>query len=234
MKLVFLHIEKSAGTSQREMLKVALGDKNVAWFEIDWSEEVFDLGQFEDALIIGGHRRYNFYLSQDLVYLAVVREPYSRVLSLYNYYREHQLSYWKEHGLDEEDINITLKRCQLFRNVIDNAQCEYISGSKSFDDTKSHILANKYLVADFSHIDDFNTTLSLNLGIKFCEPSRSNVGTKGYQDNISINKESEEILTTLLAEDIKLYNFISEKSVVDTTSESDWQELRLKVSNLQK
>jgi hypothetical protein len=226
MKLIFIHIEKSAGTSFRQLFKGVLGDKKVPWFAIDFNSKTFNEYELKESLLIGGHRGYAYYNEPDFAYLSVVREPIQRIISLYNFCKTIDAEAWKaREGFDEKSLNNTLKNCTVFRNEIKNKQCFYLSGTHNFESTKEHINKNKYLIGDFENLGEFNEALSTELSLDLNMLSKHNVGKVGYKDKLVVNKKTHELLEPLLAEDKKLYEYIVSLGLLNTIPAEDWLKL---------
>ncbi len=144
MKLVYLHIPKSAGSSQRLVLSDVYGDDKVFWYGEDaeaGAEYAFDA--ISGYSIVGGHKPISFYPDElDAIYLSVVREPIARAISYYSYLvkpdlaqsrgrefeaRSKHTQTWLDRGMDENSILRSLEQCVEFREQVTNLQCSYLS-----------------------------------------------------------------------------------------------------------
>lgn len=231
MKLVFLHIEKSAGTSQRDFFKKVFGEDSVFWWGLnsDTRSRIFDPSHIDNEIVIGGHRDRSYYDEFTAIYSSIVREPVSRVLSLFNYFIMNHLDEWEERGLDRDSILNTLNNCPNFVQMIENGQCRFISGERSFSKVKESFEKEQYFVGSFDYLSLYNQTFCECIGTPILSLDKHNVGPPGYEKSIELNEESMEKLNTLLAEDYKLYDFINKdcKGLFNSVHSASWNGLAL-------
>jgi len=227
-KLIFLHIEKSAGSSQRDWFYKTLGSPNVFWYGIDSKNRSFNEKEVADTPFVGGHRKFNFYDRPDYGYIAILRNPIDRVISLYNFFIHHHGEIWKRKGLDASSFERTIFECEDFCKIIDNAQCEYISGQKDFKKTLTHIKKNKYCVTTMENMFDFNMFLSRKLEVNGTNLGRFNIGATGYRNSIDLGPRALKKLQEYTAEDQRLYNYLNnyKYSRISTLTEKDWGSIR--------
>lgn len=222
-KLVFLHIEKSAGSAQRALLYESVGKKNVFWYGINSHSNTFIPEEVDFSCFIGGHRRYSFYQIDKYGYLAVVREPFDRVVSLFNYLKNKELESWLGRGLDPDSLKNTVFNSRAFREMINDAQCDYISGSKSFEKTIEHVNKNKYLVGTLDNIGSFNNCLVGNVELISGLLQPDNVGQAGYKKEIQLDDETRGEIEKLVWQDIQLYNYlILRGGMLNTIKRDEW------------
>lgn len=253
-KLVFLHIEKAAGTSQRVLFYQTFGKENVYWYGTDPNRNKFLIEDVRQLFIIGGHKRFDFYqryhknwflrlgalISQDsefysndgFGYMAVVREPIERVISFFQYCRTKEYQRWSEHGLDPNSLHNTLRESRPFRRAIENRQCRYLSGFGSFEKTKKNISRHKFVVGSLARIELFNEYLVKNIECVDRALDKVNAGSHGYKEDIDIDDQLKQEITDLVSEDIKLYTFINDDcgGLFDNISHSDWDTFNSTVS----
>ncbi len=225
-KIVYLHIEKSAGTSFRGFLQKNIGDQEkICWWNKETKNIRLNSSQVNNSIIIGGHRKFASYKGMNALYLAVLREPSERVLSLFNYYVNQNIMNAK--GFDSNSISNTIKNCKSFRNNIKSAQCSYLSGSEYADMTKEHIKTVPFIIGTFEKLDVFLQDSLAKLSLNFHEFPEKNVGKKGYMDSLILDSEAQVILDEILQEDYKLYTYLRDEcdGLYDNSQEFaiDWQ-----------
>ena len=226
-RIIFLHIEKAAGTAIRDGFFL----KNIR-SEYNW--EGMSCGSLQDSVFLGGHRHVNFYIdncvAENSVFFSILREPVSRVISLYNYYKSRN----KLPGMmNELCINRTILENELFREQIRNSQNRYLSGSESFEETKKFIGQNSFLIGCQDNVDKFKDFVSFKLGFKINGKVSGNSGDRGYKNNLKLTPEAYQELVGLTYEDIKLFNFLKTKNseLINTISEDDWKKLRESITD---
>jgi len=233
VRLVYLHIEKSAGTSQRVLFQEALGEEHVFWFGLNSNSAVAIEEEVVGALVLGGHRPLTAYkgLSGILVYSAVVREPIERAVSLFNYFSTKLNQNLP--GFCPEDMLRSLRESPEFRSKVSNYQCNYLSGEPSFDSVMRSLEKNPFLVASFPNLTSFNALLAEKLGWD-ASLGEYNTGGPGYRDTLSMDDELKEEIIALTREDYALYNYINQKlgGLYCSIPESVWEILRTKVSSI--
>lgn len=244
-QLIFLHIEKAAGTSQRALFYQSFGKQNVYWYGADPNRKKFRKDDVEKSFVIGGHKKFNFYSPSRKIwlfrwltsgykesdfkpdtfgYIAVVRDPVERVISFFNYCRTQEYENWSRHKLDPNSLRKTLHKSRTFRRVIRNAQCRYLSGAETFEKAKENISKNKFVVASLEHIELLNDYLIRNIECVDRTLNKNNAGKPDYKEEIDIDDELKEEITELVSEDIKLYDFINNEcyGLFDNISRNDW------------
>jgi hypothetical protein len=235
-KLVFLHIEKSAGTSLREFFYSFYGKNNVFWHGIKPEYDKTMLSHF----VVGGHRQYLTYderVRSNAIFLAIVREPVSRVVSLYNYLVRYECDNWSRHkGFDSSSLKSTIFNCSAFRRAVSNAQCRYLCGGESFNKVTEFIGSGNYFVGSMDHLASFEMELKERLGAKSESIEKHNVGDKGYHETIDIDDQVISEIKSLVEEDDKLFNYIKNmpSGYLSTVSNEAWQEVREASQDLNK
>lgn len=221
--LVYLHIEKAAGSAQRTYFYNTIGKNNVYWHRVPVSSNQLKKSMY-DFFLIGGHEAYPFYNDKELLYTTVTRNPIHRVLSFYNYCKEVIPNSWVPLGLDIHSLKKTIKSCKQFRLNIKNAQCRYISGSERFDDVINIILKKSFLIGCLENINLFNSYIARNLELYYKDLPLNNTGKRGYVNDIELDEECLIEIEKLIGEDIKLYKFISEdcKGLYSSVSDKRW------------
>ena len=146
-KLVFIHIPKCAGSSLSHALVTYFGRDRSYLIGTDCphNQVFFPRKGTAEKDFISGHKGISFYKQiRRSLFIAVIRDPVSRVLSLYNYYtqpqnaetedatiiRENLLQKWQRKGLDPHSLQRSIENSPQFRYEISNAQCRYLTASK--------------------------------------------------------------------------------------------------------
>jgi hypothetical protein len=228
-KLVFLHIEKCAGTSLRLAFDLELGRNNVFWYGRDSNSERFDQKGVEDFKLLGGHREYSFYAAPDFGYMSIVRDPMQRVISLYNYLRTVDLANWIPRGLDSKSLNGTIQNSEQFVELIRGGQCRYLSGISDFERTMEHIHGKKYFIGSMDEIGYFLSHLAKKLKWRNPHLVNKNASLSEKQYRVAVGWRLKRKLRDLLVEDIKLYRYIADEcnGLLESVGDESWESYRL-------
>lgn len=222
-KIVFLHIEKAAGSSIRDLLYNNFGRDNVYWHGVNEGKS-----SFLSFPIVGGHKPltdYSELVKEESLFLAILRDPLDRVISLYNHYIQNSISEMiKSPGFDIGSLENTLKYCVSFQISISNGQCRYVSGSPSFIETLSRVKDSNYVIGLFEELREFEKFISEKIRLSYTSIPKTNVGSEGYKDRVEVTSVSREIIIELTAEDQKLYNYVrdSRSGLYSSLSDPDW------------
>ena len=229
--LVYLHIQKSAGSAQRLLYYQTIGRDNVYWHGVPNTSQK----KMYEFFIVGGHAPFPFYENKDFIYTAVVRSPVQRVLSFYNYCKEVIPDLWVPFGLDTLSLKNTVKSCQEFRSAINNWQCKYVSGSGRYDDAIDSMFKSEFLIGCINDVDAFNSHIARNLELSYKELPLDNVGKQDYVDEIDLDTECLAEIESLVSEDEKLYQFIVQdcKGLYSSVSDARWKLARIALRKLQ-
>jgi len=220
--LIYLHIEKSAGTAQRTLFWANYGRENVAWSGLDSSGHIpRDILRFSQRPVLGGHLDFDVFnsLRRRCLFTAVVRRPLDRAISLF-YYLAHnahdeQRKGWRKRGLDPENMTRTIERCQKFRDELKNAQCWRLGGGGSFDGVLQRLETSNFVIGDYEVVNEFNRKLGELLSWHTVNMGTYNVaGRPGYQDEIRREPELAERIAELTEEDERLYAFVQKSNGV--------------------
>jgi len=220
--LVYLHIEKSAGTAQRQLLWGNYGRDRVAWsgFNTNPSRQR-EILRFLERPVLGGHFDYPVFRNVDrrCLFTAVVRDPVERAISLF-YYIAHnapgeQRNAWRRRGLNPESMARTLDECTRFRQTLCNAQCTRLSGDPTLEGALQRFESENFIVGTFDAVDEFNQRLGAMLNWRTTKMNIHNVsGRPGYQDEIRSEPGLIERLFDLVGEDKRLYEFVRDSGGV--------------------
>lgn len=232
-KLVYLHIEKSAGTSQRVLFYSLIGTDNVFWHGTNKEETQHPASKEADYIAVGGHRKFDYYspYESSVIFTAIVRDPVERIASLFNYDRKNNLERFQPYGFDPYSIKKTLKNCKPYIKKIQNAQCRYLSGQENFKDTLNTINKSAFLIGDYKELDSFNSFLCDKLGLMFKSTPRTNVGEAEYLSSIDIDDEVLDLIMRHTSEDRKLYEYVSHQKIICTVKPNEWGQLKSYIYN---
>jgi hypothetical protein len=228
LQLVFLHIPKSAGTSQRRAFNNFYGTENVWWVGVDCNSSAFKLPALavKGKMVIGGHKGIRFYPKKlDALYCGVVRDPVDRVISLFGYYtnpggaadeharieREKQLKRMIENGIDPDSLYNSLRNCKIFIDEIKNTQCKYLCRSEpKFGDALATLQSNNFVIGSTELLHLYENEMSMLLGwddpskMVAVNQSKPNANKELYDDHRVI-----ELIREVSKEDQKLYEYIT-------------------------
>lgn len=223
-KLVFIHIEKTAGSAQRQLVYDNCGKDNVHWFsDNSISNRLKAVGTL-DQRILGGHYGWSFYKQPAYGYITVVREPVGRVLSLYQYLRTKEYASWKHWGLHSSSLRLTLEKSARFRRMINNGQCRYLSGARDYEQTMEHISKHRYLISSLESVDRMNAVLAERLDWTAETLGRINTGEPGYREQLDVDDNVLSLIRELVDQDEQLYRFVRDQKdgIYSTINENDW------------
>src|SRR5690625_4446098 len=168
-RFVFLHIEKSAGTALRK----GFFFKNIKGARY-WHGDIQDCAM-QDAIFIGGHKRFGFYSALDksqTIFSSVLREPVSRIVSLYHYDK----TTGSDFGLSREaTLDDVIKFSEPFRQKIEQAQNKYISGKSIFEETISVLKSHNFVVGVQDDIDSYKSYIQNALDLPINQRVSANV-----------------------------------------------------------
>lgn len=205
VKLVSLHIPKTAGTSFRNILKEVYGEEHVVRFDINKNisveNEVFtDRKLKRNIHVIHGHFQYNVLienveLPKGVPVITWLRDPVERVISNY-YYLDKIL----REELDEEskDLDILAKMQKTLLEYA-NADANRNRISKFLNGVKPEEL---FFVGLVEHYTEDLQDLARLLKWKDYTPLKQNVtGEKPFVDDATI-----KIIKEINNEDYDIYN----------------------------
>ncbi|MDX1733220.1 MAG: hypothetical protein R3228_02600 [Halioglobus sp.] len=173
--------------------------------------------------MIGGHQPLRYYPAElDALYLAVIREPISRVLSSYSYCtrtdfaediyapgRRKAVEQWRKRGIDPDSLVNSLRTCAPFRERVSNLQCRYLSrGSATYEDAMDTLSRIECMVCDIAELPRLNAELASRMGWGGVPTQRANRSKPGTEDALDREPEAREIIEELAAEDLRLYDAI--------------------------
>lgn len=225
--IIYIHIPKSGGSSQLTIFKDLYGSDRVFWHG-DENNASREHSNPEDILsrhtVVGGHKAISYYPKDiQALFISVVREPVSRVISLYSHYtkpqfaddyflasRERLYEIWQERGMDDQSIVNSINQCPEFRQQIENDQCRYLS---RYEETLEGVIRtleeSPHLICNLESTAAMNEMLSKRLGWGDIPLRKLNRSREHTHELIMQEAGLTEILRDLLSEDQRLYEHIS-------------------------
>jgi hypothetical protein len=225
-KLHFLHIPKTAGTSQRSLFFDLYNRKNVFWYGMDTPaiEATFKADEVINSMVVGGHKGISFYPNDTkALFCSFLREPVSRVASLYGYFgrpdfAENAISEksrsllqesWIEKGLDPTSLVNTINNCAEFRDEIENHQCSYLSRyGRTFSGVLKTLSEVDSIIGTVDEMGKFNNLISGIFGCGTIPIRIKNSSRVGSINSVMSERGAEELIGELVCEDKALYNYI--------------------------
>jgi len=217
----------------------------VYWYGIDDEHQTkFVREQLATYPVVGGHKPLHFYPA-DLaaLYTAVIREPVSRVASLYSYYakpefaqsrssRERHFETWQARGIDSNSLVKSLQNCAEFRREVENFQCGYLSRhGADFAGVMATLADTQAFICTSDKTAQMNAQLGNLLGWFEIPNQTLNRSKKNSEETILSEPGAREAIAELVMEDQKLYDFIAaeHEGVYShlVSSPSEWQTLQV-------
>ncbi|MBI1273592.1 MAG: hypothetical protein GC131_05875, partial [Alphaproteobacteria bacterium] len=175
MKMVYLHIPKTAGSSFREWVVSSIGEDKVFWHSAERQINDTSLNELLKYTLIGGHfTLQNPMLKameagigvENIVYCCVVREPADLLISHFNFIKKSP-----EHMMHpgEDDIDSTLLAKKDFYHESMNIQAFCITKTRAFADALPIISKRNFLIGCYDHLDLFIRRASEILGESMAE-----------------------------------------------------------------
>jgi hypothetical protein len=227
-ELVFLHIPKTAGTSQQTMFNEHYGRENVFWIGRDCDPDVrrYPAAAIAGRPIVGGHKHLAFYpRGLDPLYCALVRDPVERAISLFVYYtrpelansererkiREAHIREWDRRGLDPDSMAASIRNCRPFRREITNFQCRYLSrGRATFASVQKSLQGHDFVVGSVAAHGLFHAQLADLLDWVEAPPLQANRSRDDYARSFLQDAALVAQIAALNTEDEKLVRWVTD------------------------
>ena len=202
--LIHIHIPKTSGTTINKVLCDAIGGRNFSHGP-KHADMFTAMSQAERDSIdfLFGHFPYGLHeaFTRPVRYVACVREPRQRLLSLYRYVLARDVH--PLHGLiknEARDFTSFLRlalRTPAIRNRVDNLQVRMIGGRmdvrREYADVLqtalSHLTTDNFFVGDLARLSDFLASLESKLHVKFGALPKLN----SLQKNTSFEEELQRL-----------------------------------------
>ena len=225
-ELVFLHIPKTAGTSQQNAFNEYCGPDNVFWIGKHCPPGVrrYPRALVGERLIVGGHKPLSFYpRGLDPLYSAILRDPVARAISLFAFYtrpdlavsrrdekaRAGLLEQYLAKGIDPDSMLNSIRNCRSFRREISNLQCRYLSRKRAtFADVRKSLRDCDHLIGTMAHHELFRRELWQLLDWTEEAPAKVNRGRDNYADAYLQDAELVQLIAELNDEDRQLVEFV--------------------------
>lgn len=228
-QIVFIHNEKTAGTSLRALLDRVYGRDQVVWRGRDLKSrkgKVF--ARIGNCRVVGGHLSVADFESTrwPLLFLSVVRDPLSRAVSLFNYFAEHapekDRKMWRWKGLRPESMKETIENVPAFRRAISNRQCYRLSGHVDFQAVVKVLEERNIIIGAFDHLDYFGSRVSdLLHWPEFSIGTHNRAPRESYETDILAEPELKNLVASLNEEDGRLHEFINSRKCYEHVPDSE-------------
>ena len=221
-RLIWIHIEKTAGNSFRILTYANYGRENVFWSGINSSKAFVAETDVIPYSVVGGHwpkRCFESHTANHL-YCAIVREPVARMKSLYNFTKTKMddtgKRQWLDWGFDPHSLSNTLRNSRQFVNMIANRQCWMLTGYADFESALKVLRAQNYIIGTFDNKQDYLQSMSKHLNWHTTNLQHINKGDENYQDGLTIDDSLLSLVDEICAQDQLLYNEIKRQGVFNS------------------
>lgn len=203
MKIVFLHIPKTAGSSLVEVLSRG---RNAVQFK---GGDVADLNAYmamdlADVGLITGHLQLPHLLKRDLSgyrFITILRDPIEREISTYRF-----IMSWPGHPLHDKFKGCTFEQFFEMTANARNLQCRYFSGTPNADEAISAMRERFDLVGTVEAMPAFLASLSGMIGEEIELPWANKTAPS---EPIDLSEDFRRYLRQELAEDYGLHEYVS-------------------------
>lgn len=177
MLIVFLHLEKTAGTTVSFALRKALGEKAYAWRGHSQMLQSVASGEVKSLRMLSGHFPYGMHrlVDRSCLYATMFRDPIDRLESWF-YYLQRRKNVSNKERLKGVKINDWLTQLRDRREGIAiNFQAERVLGYRvpntegGLEAAKTHLMRNFAYVCPHDQAFRFLQWTAAPLGISFTE-----------------------------------------------------------------
>lgn len=210
-KVVFFHAQRTAGTTLKRLFETEYGKGNCLFYRNsdDYkSWEDIDKDIFSKYSVYAGHANYSYKESdddRDFFYMSIIRNPYERAISIYNYLRSRDSGKISELAKNNDMFSFFKKAYIEFPDYISNTQTLRVSGCKDFLLAKEIVDKEYSMLAPFDRLDDVVGVLAKCLSWKKVtglEIKPSTIDFEFYE-----NEELKRYIYDINREDFMLYEY---------------------------
>jgi len=213
-KSMFLHIEKTAGTSLVSYLKSVAGAHKFKYVHPKELNDDFAKNQLPDLSIIAGHIKYDHMMKymNDFYTITFLREPIARVISFYNYAKEVPKTEDPITSKSKElDIIDFLNYClevndRRFVNGTTLKLSDNTTGITELESAKNNLENIDFIGIQENFDESINILAYLN-NWKLPEKIPYTNKTKAKKEKEEFSGEVIELITKLNQDDIELYDY---------------------------
>ncbi|MEM0905862.1 MAG: hypothetical protein AAGJ94_00765 [Pseudomonadota bacterium] len=173
--IVFLHIEKTAGSTLSKYLRRALGDDRYRWFPEEKLLQAAGSGALSGLWMVAGHIPFGFHhlIGRRCLYVTMLRDPIDRIESWYYYQRTRpeRGGYAMAHKLDINDWAERL--IERGSPVVSNFQTRRVlgyrlpEGERAFEIVRAHVERSVSFIAPSDQVDRFAGWVCATVGCPF-------------------------------------------------------------------
>lgn len=219
--IVFIHIPKAAGTSANHFFQNAYGKDKVGWLGMNFNAEQLQKSNIQSLAefkVIGGHFPYSTAATFPWrnTYIAVLRDPISRAISLYRYIQRIE-THPLHNTANSVNMLEMLSSTPQFRVQVSNLQANWLSsaeaarGGKGTSETAlENIHYNKFFVSTIASVnllfEKIKEKLSLPADLSYGKQNTSPELID--RDPLWEDKSLVSLLKEINNEDTKLFNHI--------------------------
>jgi hypothetical protein len=203
IKIVFLHIPKTAGSSLTQVLSRR---RNAVQFKDGDTADLnaYMMTDLADVDLITGHLQLPHLLMRDLSgyrFITVLRDPIEREISAYRF-----IVSWPDHPLHEKFKDCTFEQFFEMTAEARNLQCRYFSGTPNAVEAINAMRLTFDLVGTVEAMPAFLGSLSGMIGEEIKLPW---VNKTAPGMSVDLSEDYRRYLRQELAEDYGLYDYVS-------------------------
>lgn len=218
--IVFLHLEKTAGTTFNHAIGQAIGSQTYSWFGEAQLNEAYADGTVERLHAVAGHFQYGLHrlVKRKCLYFTLVRDPIDRIESWY-YYQKQAVQDPGHRAASELDINAWIDWMIAQRsNIVENFQSMRLLGfslslpSSSYAESAiiRHVEKNFFYIAPHTQVEEMASQIADMLGVKLGEVVPGKVSSNKPKAS-EISEENRLRLLQLNKVDDALHKWVCER-----------------------